>query len=107
MMETAMTIPLCAAAEIPDGEMAQAHLPDGTPLALYNVGGTIYATSDVCTHGQVSLSQEGSLQGKVVECGWHFGTFDVTTGEATAMPCNENLRCYKVTVVDGIIHVDA
>jgi p-cumate 2,3-dioxygenase ferredoxin component len=100
-------VPLLKLSDVPDGEMAQATLPDGTMLAVYNVSGNIYVTSDVCTHGEVSLSQEGSLSGKIVECGWHFGTFDVTTGEATAMPCAVDLKTYPVEIENGIIHVQA
>lgn len=101
------SIALCPAAEIPEGEMLKSALPDGTPLALYNVDGTIYVTDDKCTHGEVSLSDEGTLIGKTVECSWHFGSFDVTTGKATAMPCERDLKTYPVTIIDGIIHVDA
>jgi len=49
--------------------------------------GSIYATADMCTHGEASLSEEGIITGKTVECTFHFGTFDVTTGEPTGMPC--------------------
>ncbi|MFH0298133.1 Rieske 2Fe-2S domain-containing protein [Bradyrhizobium sp. 31Argb] len=64
--------------EFPPGEVRQATLPDGTNIAVYNVDGAIYATADLCTHGEASLSEEGILTGKIVECPWHFGTFDVT-----------------------------
>jgi p-cumate 2,3-dioxygenase ferredoxin subunit len=99
-------VALCPVDSIPEGEMVQAELPDGTALALYNVDGTIYATDDKCTHGEVSLSEEGTLMGKTIECSWHFGTFDVTTGKATAMPCERDLKTYPVTVIDGTVHVD-
>lgn len=92
--------------ELEVGEMRQAHLPDGTAIALYNVDGRIYATDDRCTHGEVSLSEEGSLNGAIVECSWHFGTFDVTTGAAVGMPCEVPLKSYPVHVEDGFIHVD-
>jgi p-cumate 2,3-dioxygenase ferredoxin subunit len=99
-------IALCPADSVAEGEMRQCHLPDGTPLALYNVDGTIYATDDRCTHGEVSLSEEGTLIGKTIECSWHFGTFDTTTGKATGMPCERDLKTYTVSVIEGIVHVD-
>jgi len=52
-----------AIADFPDGEIRPASLPDGTTLAVYNVDGTIYATADLCTHGEASLSEEGILTG--------------------------------------------
>ena len=70
---------LCAAGDVVEGEIRQAPLPDGTFVALYRVDGTIYATADMCTHGEASLSAEGIICGKTVECTFHFGTFDVTT----------------------------
>src|SRR5579875_995021 len=94
------------ASEIAPGTMRKVHLPDGTAVALYNVDGRIYATDDLCTHGAASLSEEGNLIGATVECSWHFGTFDVTTGAATGMPCEVPLRTYPVHIRDGIIHVE-
>lgn len=94
------------AEELEVGEMRQAHLPDGTAIALYNVEGRIYATDDCCSHGAVSLSEEGSLTGAIVECSWHFGTFDVTTGAAMGMPCELPLKTYPVHIENGIIHVE-
>jgi len=44
--------------------------------------------------------------GAIVECSWHFGTFDVTTGAALSMPCETPLKTYPVHVEDGIIHVE-
>ena len=100
------TVVLCAADEVVEGEIKQAPLPDGSNVALYRVDGAIYATADMCTHGEASLSLEGLLTGKTVECTFHFGTFDVTTGEATGMPCEAPLRSYPVTIVDGKVQIE-
>jgi len=97
---------ICPLAEILVGEIKGASLPDGERIALFNVDGAIYATDDLCTHGQSSLSEEGTLNGKTVECGWHFGAFDVTTGAACAMPCITPLCTYPVSIVEGIVHVE-
>jgi p-cumate 2,3-dioxygenase ferredoxin subunit len=99
-------IALFPVVELEAGAMRQAHLPDGTAIALYNVEGRIYATDDRCTHGAVSLSEEGSLTGAIIECSWHFGTFDVTTGAAVGMPCELPLKTYPVHIESGVIHVE-
>lgn len=99
------TIRLCPVAEVPQGEIRKAILPDGTEIALYNVEGRIHATADRCTHGEASLSEEGTILGGTVECSWHFGAFDIATGKAVAMPCTDALRVYPVTIIDGFIHV--
>jgi nitrite reductase/ring-hydroxylating ferredoxin subunit len=77
--------------------------PNG--LAIFNVGGEIYATDDECTHAAASLS-EGILEGDVIECALHFGAFNVKTGEAVQAPCFTPLRTYKVEVRDGNVYVD-
>ena len=99
------TVPVCPVADVPVGEIRKGGLPDGTCVALYNVDGQIYATADRCTHGDASLSEEGTIVGDQVECSWHFGCFAIATGKAVAMPCTEALRVYPVTIIDGIIHV--
>ena len=49
---------------------------------------------------------EGIITGKTVECTFHFGTFDVTTGEPTGMPCEIALKTYPVTIVDGNVQIE-
>ena len=95
-----------AVADFPDGEIRPAAMPDGTNLAIYNVDGTIYATADLCTHGEASLSEEGILTGKIVECSWHFGTFDVTNGKPTGMPCTVALKTFAVKVLEESVYVE-
>ena len=95
------------AAELAPGEMRKLELPDDRELAIYNVDGKFYATDDLCTHGEVSLTDEGILTGKIIECSWHFGSFDVTTGEVLTTPCNRDLRIYPVQVIEGVLYVDA
>jgi p-cumate 2,3-dioxygenase ferredoxin component len=74
----AETTVLCGADEVLEGEIKQTALPDATKVALSRGDGAIHATADMCTHGAASLSDEGIINGKTVEC---FFPFDVTTGE--------------------------
>ena len=92
--------------DFPEGEIRAASMSDGTNLAIYNVNGTIYATADLCTHGEASLSEEGILTGKIVECPWHFGTFDVTDGKPTGMPCTVALKTFAVKVIEDSVYVE-
>jgi len=98
--------PLIPAADLFEGEMKNATLPDGTRVALYNLNGAYYVTDDTCTHENASLSDEGMVEGTNVICGWHFCGFDIASGAATASPCSEPLRTYPVTLVEGLIHVE-
>lgn len=100
------TAALCPVEDIPIGGIRQEFLPDGALIALYNVGGRIFATADACTHGAASLSEDGMLKDHIVECGWHHGSFDVTTGQPCASPCDVPLQTYVVKVLDGVVNIE-
>lgn len=102
----AALIPLFPTAEILDGEIKGASLQDGTRIAVYHLHGRYYATDDTCTHEHASLSAEGMIEGEQVICSWHFGSFDIASGQPCASPCSEPLRTYPLTVRDGILHVE-
>ena len=96
---------LCGLDEIEEGTITPGRLPDGHAVAIYKVDGEIYVTDDLCTHGEASLCEEGSLDGCTVECAWHFGAFDIRTGQPTASPCTEPLRTYRVRVEGDSVFV--
>lgn len=91
--------------DFPVGEIRPSMLADGSLVAVYNVEGEIHVTADRCTHGEASLSEEGSLCGRIVECPWHFGTFDVTTGAAMSLPCSIPLKTYPITIEGDEVYV--
>lgn len=95
---TGEIVTVCEIGELPEGEMRRFQPADHCPIAVYNVGGEFFATDDFCTHGQASLSQEGLLDGHVIECGWHLGSFDIRTGEPVAPPCQFALSTYPVVI---------
>lgn len=77
---------------------------NGAAVALWNVEGQYYATSDICTHEETSLSA-GDLWGEVVECPLHGAQFDVRTGAVLSLPAIFPLPTYPVKVEDGTIYV--
>lgn len=97
---------LCNVADVLEGNITEGYLPDGHRIAIYKVDGSFYATDDRCTHGEASLVDDGSIEGCIVECSWHFGAFDVTTGQPAASPCNLPLRIYRVEVHDDELFVE-
>jgi nitrite reductase/ring-hydroxylating ferredoxin subunit len=74
-------------------------------LAIYNVEGTFYATSNVCTHGQAEMS-EGIVIDDIIECPLHQGRFHIPTGAPKGPPVSEGLATYPVKVEDGKLYVD-
>ena len=73
-------------------------------LALYDVGGEIFATDNLCTHAQAYLT-DGTLAGDVVECPLHGGRFEVKTGKGLGPPIPCDLKTYPVRVHDGEIQL--
>jgi nitrite reductase/ring-hydroxylating ferredoxin subunit len=66
-------------------------------IALYNLGGEIYASDNVCTHGASSLA-EGFVENGKIECAEHGGCFDIKTGKAVMAPAVDDLRIYEVKI---------
>jgi nitrite reductase (NADH) small subunit len=91
-----------ALSELAPGQCAEASV-GGKPVALYNVAGVIYATSNTCLHRGGPLGQ-GMLDGQAVLCPWHAWSWDVTTGENTANP-ELKIQTYPVKVEDGQVLV--
>jgi nitrite reductase (NADH) small subunit len=91
-----------AVTDVPPGSCAEVSV-GGTPVALYNVGGTFYATSNTCLHRGGPLGQ-GMLEGNAVMCPWHAWTWDVRTGENTANP-SLRIPTYEVKVDGGDVLV--
>ena len=95
---------LCAASEIEPGTAKKVVLGSFV-LAVFNLEGEFYITDDTCTHGFASLS-EGIIDGDIVECPWHGGTFDIRSGAAIESPCTVALNTYRVVMKDGAVWVD-
>lgn len=88
-----------AVSDVPEGDVIGVKVA-GRDIALYEVEGAIYATDNVCTHGQARMS-DGFLEGSEIECPLHQGKFDVCTGQALCAPLTENIRTYPVKLVDN------
>jgi naphthalene 1,2-dioxygenase system ferredoxin subunit len=72
----------------------------GRDIAVYTVGDEVYATDNLCTHGNARLC-DGFLEGHEIECPLHQGKFDVRDGRPTCSPVTEALRSYPVKIEGG------
>ena len=91
-------IRVAALSEVPEGTTRLAEV-NGDAVCLYNLGGTICATQDMCTHAEASLA-DGFIDGDTIECPLHQASFDIRTGKVLNPPATRDLRIYPVQV-DG------
>lgn len=96
-------VPVCALADLVDG---QPHKVDvaGTAVALVLTEGQVFAINDICSHGQVSLS-EGEVEGCALECWLHGSQFDLRTGHPLSLPATDPVPVYPVQIDDGTVLV--
>ena len=95
---------LCPTSEVPEGGALKVER-DGLILAVFNLGNEFYVTDDACTHGPGSLS-EGEVDGDIVECNFHNGSFNIKTGEVVDPPCMIPVKTYKTSVEDGKVFIE-
>ena len=74
-------------------------------IAIFNVGGEIYAIDDICSHAEASLS-EGEVFDCIVECPLHGAEFDLRTGEATTLPATKPVVTYNTDVDDEYLYLE-
>ena len=94
---------VCHTSEIVDGTARSFEIGERR-LALYNIGGTFYATDDRCTHARAYLS-EGFIEGDTIECPLHGGRFHIPTGQPLSPPVRAPICVYQVQVIDNEIYV--
>ena len=70
---------------------------NGEPVLIANWQGTLFATQDVCTHDNGTLS-DGALVDGEIECPRHGGRFNPQTGAATQMPAMFPIKTFPVKV---------
>lgn len=97
-------IRLCNIADLSEDEVYRAELDGNHGIAVYLLDDEVFATDDLCTHGEASLA-EGEIEDGKILCPFHLGSFDIRTGAACAAPCSIDLRTYPVQIVDGTVYI--
>jgi chlorite dismutase/nitrite reductase/ring-hydroxylating ferredoxin subunit len=88
--------------DLPEGSTKVVYA-GGDQVALFNVGGAVYAVEARCPHGNAPLV-EGTIEGTVLTCAWHGSQFDFARNcEIARGPAARPPRTYPVRVDgDGI-----
>ena len=79
---------------------------DDVPIAVVlDSNGEVHAIGDVCSHGQISLS-EGFVEDDTLECWAHGSAFSLRTGTPLNLPAFEPVPVFVVEVIDGDVYID-
>ena len=76
----------------------------GEQIALFNMGGAIYAVANRCSHANGPLA-EGAIEATTVTCPYHGSQFDLTTGQPLCGPASRPLSRFEVRVERGQVYV--
>jgi nitrite reductase/ring-hydroxylating ferredoxin subunit len=79
---------------------------EGKSIALFNLGGELYAIDDTCPHAGASLSEEGIIEGEEVECSWHGSRFNIKSGDVTEPPASDGVTKYNVRLTGDDIEIE-
>ena len=77
----------------------------GKRIAIFEVGGALFAIDDECPHAGAPLS-EGIVSGEKVQCSWHGSRFRLRTGEVLEPPADESVGTYAVRLSGEDVEVE-
>jgi len=100
-----MSVRVCALTDLAPGSATKFDV-GGQPVAVVRIGDDVYAIGDVCSHGNVSLSEgEVWCDTKELECWKHGSSFSLETGEPSTLPATQPVAVYSARVVDGQVEI--
>lgn len=89
--------------QVPDGRVRRFFASD-VELAIARWEGSVYATSNYCTHLDCLLSS-GTVVDDGLGCSCHGSVFDLESGEPIFPPATEPIKVYPVKEEGGEIFV--
>jgi 3-phenylpropionate/trans-cinnamate dioxygenase ferredoxin subunit len=106
LAETATTIDVCPADDLPAGAARIVEVADRR-IGVFNCGGDFHAIEDRCSHDDGPLA-EGPFDSDTctVECPRHGSLFDVRSGRPKTLPAYLPVETFPVRVEDGTIKME-
>ena len=102
-------VTLCSSSEMLPGQR-EVFGVNGRWIAVFNVGGKVYAIEDLCTHDGNVLAfdlkdQPSKLVDYEIECPRHGGRFDIRSGRVTRSPAEIDVPWFDVRVEGDDVQV--
>ncbi|MCE2831537.1 MAG: non-heme iron oxygenase ferredoxin subunit [Oxalobacteraceae bacterium] len=97
-------IDIVSKADVPEDDVVGVEI-NAKSIALYQVDGEIFATDNICTHGNARLC-DGFLERHEIECPLHQGKFDIRNGKAMCAPLTEDIRTYPVKIEGDRVFIE-
>jgi nitrite reductase/ring-hydroxylating ferredoxin subunit len=99
-----MLVKLCDKNIIPLGELRAFKIKGHEVLAV-NVDDKILCLDARCAHAGAPLA-EGTLNGEVLTCPWHYSQFNITNGTVLRGPAQKSIRTYLVEEREDFVYID-
>jgi 3-phenylpropionate/trans-cinnamate dioxygenase ferredoxin subunit len=94
-------VEVAAVGEVVNGERLFIEI-GSTPIVLLNIGGTLFAIGDVCSHDDGPLG-DGEIEGFEIICPRHGASFDIRTGKVISLPAVVDIPVYPIQLFEGKI----
>lgn len=102
-----MKVKVATKSEVEKGKVKQVKIGDDLVALYHTETDEWFATTDICTHEECNLSYEGGkLSNYETECDCHGSKFDIRTGKVLLPPAVEDLKTYKLSVVEEDIFIE-
>jgi 3-phenylpropionate/trans-cinnamate dioxygenase ferredoxin subunit len=95
---------VCSLNELGPGEKRSFEI-EGQSILVVNLGGKIYAVSNICTHEYAELVN-GFLLEDTVTCPLHLSRFKVESGEVLNPPATKSLKTFTTAVQGDDVFVE-
>lgn len=95
---------LCDKCLLPVGELRSFKIR-GIEVLAVNLDGKVSCLDGRCSHAGAPLA-EGTLDGEILTCPWHYSQFNITNGQVLKGPAYKPLKVYKVQERENSIYVD-